>query len=60
MDDIGYLSFGTLLYYVSPQDGHKTICAYVRDDGGKAVVIFKHAEWVARVNKIYLERYRGW
>lgn len=46
--------FGDLLYYTSPQKPHKTRCVYVRDDAGKAVVLFIHAEFVARVNYAYL------
>lgn len=46
--------FGDLLYYTSPQKLHRTRCVYVREDAGKAVVLFKHAEFVARVNYAYL------
>ena len=46
--------FGDLLYYTSPLNLHKTRCVYVRDDAGKAVVLFMHAEFVARVNYAYL------
>ena len=46
--------FGDLLYYTSPQKPHRTRCVYVREDAGKAVVLFKHAEFVARVNYVYL------
>lgn len=46
--------FGDLLYYTSPQKPHRTRCVYVRDDAGKAVVLFMHAEFVARVNYAYL------
>lgn len=46
--------FGDLLYYTSPQKPHRTRCVYVRDDAGKAVVLFRHAEFVARVNYVYL------
>ena len=48
--------FGDLLYYTSPLNLHKTRCVYVRDDAGKAVVLFMHAEFVARVNYAYLKR----
>lgn len=47
--------FGDILLYRSPVDGHKTPCVYIRDDNGKAVIIFAHAEWVARVNYKTLE-----
>lgn len=46
--------FGDLLYYTSQQKPHRTRCVYVRDDAGKAVVLFRHAEFVARVNYAYL------
>ena len=46
--------FGDLLYYTSPQKPRRTRCVYVREDAGKAVVLFKHAEFVARVNYSYL------
>ena len=46
--------FGDLLYYTSPQKPRRTRCVYVREDAGKAVVLFKHAEFVARVNYVYL------
>jgi len=43
--------FGDKVVYISPMvQGLETPCIFVRDDDGKAVVIFQHAEWVARVN----------
>lgn len=53
------LYFGALLYYRSPIDGHKTRCVYVGDDGERAVVLFRNAESVARVNHEQLEWCRG-
>lgn len=44
------LYFGARIVYISPVDGHKTPCVYLRDDGNRAVVIFRHAENVARVD----------
>ena len=47
--------FGQRLDYESPQiDGLRSLCVFVRDDNGKAVVIFQNAEWVARINYRYL------
>lgn len=48
--------FGSLMYYVSPVNGEKTLCLYIRDDHGKAVVFFEHAEWAARVGYNQLEK----
>lgn len=48
--------FGSLMYYVSPVNGAKTRCLYIRDDHGKAVVFFEHAEWAARVGYDQLEK----
>lgn len=49
--------FGDKLVYTSPQNSDlKTPCIFLRDDNGKAVVMFSHAEWVARVNYSYLSR----
>ena len=43
--------FGDKIIYVSPQDSELgTPCIFIRDDNGKAVVLFENAEWVARVN----------
>ena len=43
--------FGDKLRYISPfVQGLESPCIFVRDDQGKAVVIFRHAEWVAHVN----------
>ena len=50
------LPFGSLMYYVSPVNGAKTRCLYIRDDHGKAVVFFEHAEWAARVGYDQLEK----
>lgn len=52
------LYFGARLLYRSPIDGHKTRCVYVREDGERAVVLFRHAERVARVDREQLEWYR--
>ncbi len=46
--------FGDLLYYTSPNKQRKKRCVFVRDDDGKAVVLFEDAEFVARVNYVYL------
>ncbi len=44
-------TFGDILWYTSPQDpARRTLCVFVRDDYGKAVVFFQYAEWAARVN----------
>lgn len=44
------LYFGAPLYYQSPSYSYvKTPCIFIRDDGGKAVVIFRDAERVDRV-----------
>lgn len=48
--------FGSLMYYVSPVNGEKTLCLYIRDNHGKAVVFFEHAEWAARVGYNQLEK----
>lgn len=43
--------FGDKVLYCSPiKDDLKTECIFIRDDNGKAVVMFRHAEWAARVN----------
>ena len=44
------------MYYVSPVNGAKTLCLYIRDDHGKAVVFFEHAEWAARFGYDQLEK----
>lgn len=50
-------SFGDRLIYTSPQNPElKTRCAFIRDDNGKAVVMFINAEWAARVNYCYLSK----
>jgi len=47
--------FGDKVLYVSPQNPDvKTPCIFIRDDNGKAVIIFQNAEWVARANYDYL------
>lgn len=49
------LEFGDRLKYMSPfVSGLETPCIYLRDDNGKAVVVFENAEWVARVNYLLL------
>lgn len=49
--------FGDLLYYTSPMKPQlRTRCVFVRNDDGKAVILFEHAEFVARVNYKYLSR----
>ena len=40
------------MYYVSPVNGAKTLCLYIRDDHGKAVVFFEHAEWYDQLEKV--------
>lgn len=51
------LHFGDKLKYISPIiQGLETPCVFVRDDDGKAVVLFQSAEWVARVNYHLLYR----
>lgn len=48
--------FGDKLYYTSPQNSNlRTLCVFIRDDKGKAVVFFAHAEWAARVGYLYLD-----
>lgn len=43
--------YGDKMKYISPYaQGLETPCIFIRDDDGKAVVIFQNAEWVARVN----------
>ncbi len=47
--------FGDKLVYTSPQSSDlKTPCVFLRDDNGKAVVMFSHAERAARVNYRFL------
>lgn len=47
--------FGQRLIYESPKaDVGDTPCVFIRDDNGKAVIMFEHAEWVARVNYRFL------
>lgn len=43
------MQFGDTVYYISPQNGNKTKCIFIRDDDGKAVVMFENAEFAARV-----------
>ncbi len=43
--------FGDKLLYQSPYcDWLQTPCVFIRDDNGKAVIMFAHAEWCARVS----------
>lgn len=50
--------FGDKLKYISPMiDNFKTPCVYLRDDNGKAVIMFRNAEWCARVNYRHLEEF---
>lgn len=50
------LYFGAPLYYRSPKvSGLKTPCIYIRNDENRAIVIFRNAEKVARVNYEQLE-----
>lgn len=50
-------NFGDKLLYNSPvKNGLQTECIFIRDDNGKAVVMFPSAEWAARVNYKYLSR----
>lgn len=52
----GY-TFGDVLMYTSPQDSaRETPCVFIRDDAGRAVVFFQHAEWAARVNYKFLSK----
>lgn len=52
--------FGDKLIYTSPQKSDlKTPCVFLRDDNGKAVVMFSHAEWAARVNYLCLSKENG-
>lgn len=49
--------FGDVVIYTSPKDPNtKKPCVFIRDDSGWAVVMFQHAEWVARVNYLYLSK----
>lgn len=49
--------FGDILTYISPLcPKHLSRCVFIRDDSGLAVVMFKHAEWAARVNYAHLCR----
>ena len=49
------LYFGAILNYRSPVDGHLTRCVYVREENTRAVVVFRSAERVARVDFEQLE-----
>lgn len=50
-------AFGDKIIFTSPQNpGLQTPCVFIRDDGGKAVIIFENAEWVARVNYYLLSK----
>ena len=47
--------FGDMLLYVSPMiENLETPCVFIRDDNGKAVIMFRNAEWSARVNYRFL------
>ena len=47
--------FGDKLIYISPiVENLETPCLFIRDDNDKAVVIFRNAEWCARVNYRFL------
>lgn len=49
--------FGEKVMYISPNNPSlKTPCVFIRDDCGKAVIIFESAEWVARVNYKFLSK----
>ena len=52
------LYFGAELDYRSPMDGHLTRCIYIREENGRAVVMFQHAERVARVDFEQLEWFK--
>lgn len=50
-------NFGDKLIYTSPQKSDlRTPCIFLRDDNERAVVMFSHAEWAARVNYSCLSR----
>lgn len=50
-------TFGDVLVYTSPQDSaRKTLCVFIRNDAGRAVVFFQHAEWAARVSYCCLSK----
>lgn len=59
LDRIGYsagsdkevpsLNFGDKIFYTSPMNGKTTPCVFLREECGKIVVMFKNAEWAARV-----------
>lgn len=50
-------AFGDKIIFTSPQNpGLQTPCVFIRDDDGKAVIIFENAEWVARVNYRFLSK----
>ena len=43
--------FGDKLFYNSPvRKGLRTECIFIRDDNGRAVIMFSNAEWAARAN----------
>ena len=51
--------FGQRLNYKSQRlEGLTTPCIFIRDDNGKAVIMFKHAEFVARANYHLLSPYK--
>lgn len=47
--------FGSLINYVGRGD-QKTPCLFIREENGKAVVFFEHAEFAARVGFHQLEK----
>lgn len=53
---MGY-KFGDKLFYNSPvRKGLRTECVFIRDDNGRAVIIFSNDEWVVRANYNLLSR----
>ena len=52
--------FGDKVVFTSHQNQDlQTPCIFIRDDDGKAVIIFENAEWVARVNYHSLSKERS-
>lgn len=52
--------FGDILKYTSPYcPSLESPCVFIRDDGGLAVILFRNAEWVARVNYLFLSKSEG-
>ena len=49
--------FGDKVVFTSHRNQDlQTPCIFIRDDGGKAVIIFENAEWAARVNYHFLAK----